>query len=83
MSKSNVHVLGEFAVPIPLYCFHCERKLPKRTEVEVVGKNVTAHCPHCRCMTPFRLGNSAEPLALSTLNLGEKLLVALKSEAEW
>ena len=34
-------------------CDHCDRKLPKRTRVEVNGTYVVAHCPHCRCMTPF------------------------------
>jgi hypothetical protein len=52
---TGLHKLSEFAVPIPLFCFHCGRKLPKSTPVEVNAPFVIAHCPKCQCMTPFKL----------------------------
>jgi hypothetical protein len=34
-------------------CFHCERKLPKRSRVEDKWDAVIVWCPYCGCMTPF------------------------------
>jgi hypothetical protein len=47
--------LGEFDVPIALYCFHCAVRLPKRAVVEINDKFAIVHCPRCKCMTPFQL----------------------------
>ena len=51
---SNPHTLSDFDVPIPLACYHCSRKLPKSSPVDIQGAYVIVHCPRCGCMTPFK-----------------------------
>ena len=47
--------LGQFDVPIPLQCFHCDVRLSKSTPIEINAGYVIAHCQKCGCMTPFKL----------------------------
>lgn len=53
--ESKDLTLASFHVPIPLFCFHCEAKLTRKTKVEVNGKYVIAYCGKCGCMTPFEI----------------------------
>jgi transcription elongation factor Elf1 len=49
--------LADFAIPIPLYCFHCEKRLPKSATVDKQEASdvVLVDCPKCGLMTPFTL----------------------------
>lgn len=57
--KSKVKTLGQFDVPIPLHCHHCDRKLPKRTVIEINAPYIVAQCPKCGCLTPFKVEAAA------------------------
>ncbi len=47
--------LGQFSFPIPLTCHHCDKKLPKRSTVEVQSPYVLVQCPYCSLITPFKV----------------------------
>lgn len=54
MKKKSPTTLGQFDVPIPLRCHHCDRRLPKRTPIEINTPYIVAQCPSCGCLTPFK-----------------------------
>jgi len=51
----KANTLRDFSVPIPLYCHHCEKRLPKSTPMEISGEYVVACCPDCGLLTPFKV----------------------------
>jgi hypothetical protein len=56
LDKHQIHKLGDFGFATPPACFHCEKELPPNTPVTIEGRGwMVAHCPSCRCMTPFKI----------------------------
>lgn len=55
----NTVTLGEYTVPIPLRCMHCEHFLTKAAPTEQFDNYVVVECLKCHCMTPFKLEQSA------------------------
>jgi hypothetical protein len=48
---SEALTLADFSVPIPVHCFHCEKRLPKSSPVELQEPYVLVSCPKCGCIT--------------------------------
>jgi DNA-directed RNA polymerase subunit RPC12/RpoP len=36
-------------------CFHCGKPFANRSRIQVFADAVIVRCPHCGCMTPFKL----------------------------
>ena len=51
--RARYKTLADCAPDVQPECFHCDRALPPSTKIDVQEKYVIAHCPFCRCMTPF------------------------------
>lgn len=58
MSKT-FRTLADCRVPIPIYCHHCEKRLPRSARIDVQLPHVVVHCPKCGLMTPFKLEDAA------------------------
>ena len=58
---SEPMTLANFDVPIPLWCFHCDKRLPKFAKVRLGKDGVKAliECPKCGLESLFLLEQSA------------------------
>jgi phage FluMu protein Com len=45
--------LANFHVPLPIYCLHCDRPLPKSSKVDLQKPYAVVECPKCKQMTPY------------------------------
>lgn len=53
--KNRFLTLADYDVPIPLYCAHCDKRLPRSARAELQAPYIVIVCPKCGHMSPFKL----------------------------